>query len=54
MQKLRGLASQQTTMMGTWFQSEQAQKDLAQARREKFFNAPTNDIRGGQTMEPRW
>ncbi|NTH81368.1 P-type conjugative transfer protein TrbJ [Agrobacterium rhizogenes] len=54
MQKLRGLVSQQTTMMGTWFQSEQAQKDLAQARREKFFNAPTNDIRGGQTMEPRW
>nr|WP_234889252.1 P-type conjugative transfer protein TrbJ [Agrobacterium vitis] len=54
MQKLRGLVSQQTTMMGTWFQSEQAQKDLAQARREQFFNAPTNDIRGGQTMEPRW
>ena len=54
MQKLRGLVSQQMTMMGTWFQSEQAQKDLAQARREKFFNAPTNDIRGGQSMEPRW
>ncbi len=54
MQKLRGLVSQQMTMMGTWFQSEQAQKDLAQARREKFFNAPTNDVRGGQTMEPRW
>ncbi|WP_371507051.1 P-type conjugative transfer protein TrbJ [Agrobacterium sp. NCPPB 925] len=54
MQKLRGLVSQQTTMMGTWFQSEQAQKDLAQVRREQFFNAPTNDIRGGQTMEPRW
>jgi P-type conjugative transfer protein TrbJ len=54
MQKLRGLVSQQSTMMGTWFQSEQAQKDLAQARRERFFNAPTNDIRGGQTMEPRW
>ncbi|KJF70689.1 P-type conjugative transfer protein TrbJ [Agrobacterium rhizogenes] len=54
MQKLRGLVSQQTTMMGTWFQSEQARQDLAQARREKFFNAPTNDIRGGQTMEPRW
>nr|WP_172690361.1 P-type conjugative transfer protein TrbJ [Agrobacterium genomosp. 6]ASK40752.1 P-type conjugative transfer protein TrbJ [Agrobacterium genomosp. 6] len=54
MQKLRGLVSQQMTMMGTWFQSEQAQKDLAQARREQFFNAPTNDIRGGQTMEPRW
>ena len=54
MQKLRGLVSQQMTMMGTWFQSEQAQKDVAQARREKFFNAPINDIRGGQTMEPRW
>lgn len=54
MQKLRGLVSQQMTMMGTWFRSEQAQKDLAQARREKFFNAPINDIRGGQTMEPRW
>jgi type IV secretion system protein TrbJ len=54
MQKLRGLVSQQMTMMGTWFQSEQAQKDLAQARREKFFNAPINEIRSGQTMEPRW
>ncbi|WP_040853350.1 P-type conjugative transfer protein TrbJ [Phyllobacterium sp. YR531] len=54
MQKLRGLVSQQTTMMGTWFQSEQAQKDLAQARREQFFNAPSRDIRSGQTMEPRW
>ncbi len=54
MQKLRGLVSQQMTMMGTWYQSEQAQKDLAQARREQFFNAPETDIRGGQTMEPRW
>nr|WP_172691384.1 P-type conjugative transfer protein TrbJ [Agrobacterium vitis]ASK49764.1 DeoR/GlpR transcriptional regulator [Agrobacterium vitis] len=54
MQKLRGLVSQQMTMMGTWFQSEQAQKDLAQARREKFFSASEHDIRGGQTMEPRW
>ncbi|MBZ9994102.1 P-type conjugative transfer protein TrbJ [Mesorhizobium sp. BH1-1-4] len=53
-QKLRGLLAQQTTMMGTWLQSEQAEKDLAQARREKFFNAPTRDIRSGQTMEPRW
>ncbi|WHO77359.1 P-type conjugative transfer protein TrbJ [Rhizobium sp. BT03] len=53
-QKLRGLVSQQMTMMGTWYQSEQAQKDLAQARREKFFNAPQHDIRGGQIMEPRW
>ncbi|MBS7546459.1 P-type conjugative transfer protein TrbJ [Ancylobacter oerskovii] len=54
LQKLRGLVSQQVTMMATWYQSEQARKDLAQARREQFFNAPTNDIRGGQTMEPRW
>lgn len=54
MQKLRGLVSQQTTMMGTWLQSEQADKDLAQARREKFFNATAPSVRGGQTMEPRW
>ena len=54
MQKLRGLVSQQMTMMGTWFQSEQAQKDLAQARREQFFSATERDIRNGQTMEPRW
>ncbi|MAM93404.1 P-type conjugative transfer protein TrbJ [Parvibaculum indicum] len=53
-QKLRGLVSQQTTMMGTWFQSKQSDKDLAQARREQFFNAPVNNIRGGETMEPRW
>lgn len=54
MQKLRGLVSQQVTMMGTWFQSEQAQKDLAQARREQFFSGTEREIRGGQTMEPRW
>ncbi|PSJ51342.1 P-type conjugative transfer protein TrbJ [Pseudaminobacter soli (ex Li et al. 2025)] len=36
MQKLRGLVSQQMAMMGTWLQSEQADKDLAQARREEF------------------
>lgn len=54
MQKLRGLVSQQMTMMGTWFQSEQAEKDLAQARREQFFGGSERDIRGGQTMEPRW
>ena len=53
-QKLRGLVSQQTTMMGTWFQSEQADKDLAQARREKFFNTTPPSVRGGQSMEPRW
>ncbi|RWO62360.1 MAG: P-type conjugative transfer protein TrbJ [Mesorhizobium sp.] len=54
MQKLRGLVSQQMAMMGTWFQSEQARQDLAQARRQQFFNAPDHDIRSGQTMEPRW
>ncbi|MBB5553678.1 P-type conjugative transfer protein TrbJ [Rhizobium lentis] len=53
-QKLRGLVSQQMTMMGTWLQSEQTDKDLAQARREKFFNAEIKSIPEGQKMEPRW
>jgi P-type conjugative transfer protein TrbJ len=53
-QKLRGLIAQQTTMMGTWFQSDQADKDLAQLRRERFFNAGPPNVRGGQAMEPRW
>jgi len=53
-QKLRGLVSQQVTMMGTWYQSEQAAKDLAQNRREEFFNSTTPSTSGGQTMEPRW
>ncbi len=50
MQKLRGLVSQQMTMMGTWFQSEQARQDLAQARREQFFSGTERDIRGAR----RW
>ncbi|MQB46063.1 P-type conjugative transfer protein TrbJ [Rhizobium sp. ICMP 5592] len=54
MQKLRGLASQQMTMMGTWLQTEQTDKDLAQARREKFFNAEVKSVPEGQKMEPRW
>jgi P-type conjugative transfer protein TrbJ len=54
MQKLRGLVSQQMTMMGTWYQSEQTDKDLAQARREKFFAAGVKSIPEGQKMEPRW
>lgn len=54
MQKLRGIVSQQTTMMGTWLQSEQTDKDLAQARREKFFNANVQSVPTGQKMEPRW
>jgi P-type conjugative transfer protein TrbJ len=53
-QKLRGLVSQQMTMMGTWLQIEQTDKDLAQARREKFFNAEVKTIPEGQKMEPRW
>lgn len=53
-QKLRALVSQQTTMTATWLQSEQTDKDLAQARREKFF-APTNrGVPQGEMMEPRW
>jgi P-type conjugative transfer protein TrbJ len=54
-QKLRGLVSQQMTMMGTWYQSEQAAKDLAQSRREEFFGNSTNyPTSGGQRMEPRF
>ncbi|WP_457584559.1 P-type conjugative transfer protein TrbJ [Ensifer canadensis] len=54
MQKLRGLVSQQMTLMGTWYQTNQTDKDLAQARRERFFNAPVRPIPEGQKMEPRW
>ena len=54
MQKLRGLVSQQMTMMGTWLQTEQTDKDLAQARRERFFNAEVKSVPDGQKMEPRW
>jgi len=53
-QKLRGLVSQQVTMMATWYQSEQAAQDLAQARRKKFFNATPPSTSEGQMMEPRW
>ena len=53
-QKLRGLVSQQITMMATWHQSEQAAKDLAQTRREDFFNSNAPSTSGGQEMEPRW
>lgn len=53
-QKLRGLVSQQMTMMGTWLQSEQTEKDLAKARREKFFAPANRGIPEGQQMEPRW
>ena len=54
MQKLRGLVAQQMTMMGTWYASEQANRDLAQARRESLFDATAPSTHGGQTMEPRW
>lgn len=53
-QELRGLVAQQITMMATWYQSEQADKDLAQARREQFFNSTVPATTGGQEMEPRW
>ncbi|WP_454858630.1 P-type conjugative transfer protein TrbJ [Rhizobium binxianense] len=54
LQKLRGLVSQQMTMMGTWYQSEQAKQDLAQARREEFFKSQTPSMSGGQEIKPRW
>lgn len=51
MQKLRGLIAQQSTMMGTWYQSDQAAKDLAQQRRENFFESTKPSMTGGQGME---
>lgn len=54
LQKLRGLFAQHITMAGTWYQSEQADKDLAQARREEFFRSTAPSTTGGQPMEPRW
>ncbi|MBW8298664.1 MAG: P-type conjugative transfer protein TrbJ [Hydrogenophaga sp.] len=54
MQKLRGLVSQQMTMMGSWLQSEQTSRDLAQARRQALFNATVRAVPRGQKMEPRW
>ncbi|NRP75590.1 hypothetical protein ILFOPFJJ_06513 [Ensifer psoraleae] len=54
MQKLRGLVAQQMTMMGTWLQTEQSDKDLAQARREKFFGATAPSTSGGEKMELEW
>lgn len=53
-QKLRGLVSQQMTMMGTWLQTEQTDKDLAQARREEFFKANTPSTTGGEKMRVEW
>ncbi|MFW8607082.1 P-type conjugative transfer protein TrbJ [Rhizobium beringeri] len=54
MQKLRGLVSQQMTMMGTWLQTEQTDRDLAQARREKFFSATVPSTSGGEKMKVEW
>lgn len=54
MQKMRGLVSQQMTMMGTWLQTEQTDKDLAQARREKFFGATAPSTSGGERMKIEW
>ena len=54
MQKLRGLVSQQMTMMGTWLQTEQTDKDLAQARREKFFKSTAPSTSGGEKMKVEW
>lgn len=53
-QKLRGLVSQQMAMMATWYQSEQAEKDLSQARRQEFFKSTAPSMSGGQEMRPRW
>ncbi|WP_064710120.1 P-type conjugative transfer protein TrbJ [Rhizobium bangladeshense] len=53
-QKLRGLVSQQMTMMGTWLQTEQTDKDLAQARREKFFSSTAPSTSGGEKMKVEW
>jgi len=54
MQKLRGLVSQQMTMMGTWLQTEQTDKDLAQARREEFFKSTAPSTSGGEGMKIEW
>ena len=54
MQKLRGLVSQQMTMVGTWLQSEQTDRDLAQARREEFFGATAPPTTGGEKMKVEW
>ncbi|MCY1553457.1 P-type conjugative transfer protein TrbJ [compost metagenome] len=54
LQKLRGLVSQQMTLMGTWLQSEQTEKDLAQARRQEFFKAIAPSTTGGEKMKVEW
>ena len=55
MQKLRGLVSQQMTMMGTWYQSEQTLRDNAQAENELFFGADSEVRVGNETpFAPEW
>jgi P-type conjugative transfer protein TrbJ len=54
MQKLRGLVSQQMTMVGTWLQSEQTDLDLAQARRQAFFKPTIPPLTGGEKMKIEW
>lgn len=54
MQKLRGLVSQQMTMVGTWLQSEQTDKDLAQKRRQEFFSSTAPPTSGGEKMKIEW
>lgn len=46
MQKLRGLVSQQTTMMGTWYQSQQTDQDEAKAAEDKFFSGSQVNVTG--------
>jgi P-type conjugative transfer protein TrbJ len=54
MQKLRGLVSQQMTMMGTWLQSEQTDKDLAQARRKNSSAGRRPPPPAGRKMKVEW
>ena len=54
MQKLRGLVSQQMTMVGTWLQSEQTKNDLAQKLHEEFFHSIAPPTSGGEKMKVEW
>ena len=55
MQKLRGLVSQQMTMMGTWYQSEQTLRDNAQAESEQFFGGSSGVSVGDESaFSPEW
>lgn len=54
MQKLRGLVAQQSTMMGTWYQSEQAQIDLRQTAYEEWTQPSGVTPGGGRDFRPEW